>query len=70
MKTTVTKLRRVREAKGLSIFQLSMKTGVTGQTLRNWEAGTEPALGKLRCVAAALEVPLEDLFDQREPVAV
>ena len=70
MKTTVTQIRRLRESRGWSVFQLSQKSGVQGQTIRNWEAGCQPSIGKLRLVARAFDVSIEELLDAHESVAV
>ena len=52
----------LRKAKNLTFQELSQKSGVSAQTLSNWNTGkTQPQLIALKKIADALECDYEDL---------
>jgi transcriptional regulator with XRE-family HTH domain len=58
-------LRARRRAAGLSLRELSARTGVSNAYLSQLERGRhEPSLGVLRAVATALDVPLGTLLSR------
>lgn len=61
-------LQNARQAKGLSLMALSEIAGVTDATISRIETGTfrAPAPDKLAQIAAALELPLADVFTLAE----
>jgi transcriptional regulator with XRE-family HTH domain len=63
-----TKVRRLREQKGLTQLYVATAVQVTTDTISRWENKRYPSIKKENCVklAEALEVPLEDILDQRE----
>jgi transcriptional regulator with XRE-family HTH domain len=64
-------IRELREARGLTQFQLAVMAEVTPSTISNWERGaTEPKVGQLRKLASILGVSM-DLIEvaDREEVA-
>lgn len=59
-----TKLKSVREAKGMSQFKLSAESGVAQGYISSLEAGekTNPSLSTLQRLAEALGVPVTELL--------
>ena len=56
-------IRARRKAAGLTIEALSLRMGVTRQTVFNWESGARlPSADKLPEIAAALGCTIDDLF--------
>ena len=55
-------LRKIRVAKGLSIEELSDKSGYTEQTIRNWERGSNDPFFKTKTLADSLGVEPGDFF--------
>lgn len=56
-------LRRIREAKRLSQIQLAERVGITSQYLSNLERSKmRPSLDVIEKLAAALGIPVSDLF--------
>lgn len=56
------KLRSARRAKGLTVKQLSEKSGVAATTIRYYETDkSEPTFFKLSCLATALNLSLDSL---------
>ncbi len=62
-----TKVRRLREQKGLTQLYVATAVQVTTDTISRWENKRYPSIKKENCVklAEALEVSLEDILDQR-----
>ncbi|BCZ88356.1 hypothetical protein TthAA37_01650 [Thermus thermophilus] len=59
-------LRRLRQAKGLTLFGLAAKAGVAKSLLHALEAGhANPTLATLWALAQALEVPFGELVQAR-----
>jgi len=57
------KLRQMREARGLSIRALARQSGLSANALSMIERGrSSPSVSTLYKVAAALDVPITDLF--------
>jgi transcriptional regulator with XRE-family HTH domain len=62
------RLKRLREAAGLSQSQLAAAAGVPLGTLRNWEYDRrEPLLGAAARLASALGVTLDELAGRTPP---
>ena len=67
------RLRRVREAKGLSQRELARRAGISNATVSQIESNTiSPSVGALKRILDALPMPLSDFFagDQPEPAQV
>lgn len=65
----IERLRVIREAKGISRYRLSKKTGLSASGLRHMETGAvSPTLYFLLLIARCLEVDLAEILDaaQRE----
>lgn len=60
------RIRRAREAAGLTQAELAARVGVDGRTVRNWEAGRVPrnAIGGIE---RALGIDLSSSDDERSP---
>lgn len=57
------KLREIRTARGLSYTELATMAGVTRPTIYRLESGERRGLHVThRCIAAALDVPVADVF--------
>ena len=55
----------LRDAKGVTDYEVSKVTGVATATLSNWKAGNyQPKLDKLILIARYFEVPLEELIGE------
>jgi transcriptional regulator with XRE-family HTH domain len=58
------KLKRLREAKGLSQAALAARAGITREYVNKLEAGRyDPTVGTLRRLAKALGVPVTELLE-------
>jgi len=65
------RLKRLREAKGLSQAKLAVAAGVSPGSLRNAEYDRrEPLIGLAAKIAAALGVTLDELVGRASPPAV
>jgi len=63
------RLRRIRTRRGLTLEQVAGMAGVSIPTVCRWELGqTQPIVGTVFDLAAALGVPLADLMTVRELV--
>ncbi|TYB41965.1 helix-turn-helix domain-containing protein [Actinomadura chibensis] len=61
-------LRRARLARGLSLSELSRRSKIGKATLSQLEAGAgNPTIETVFSLSRALEVPISDLLDHREP---
>ncbi|SRR6266699_711196 len=59
----LTKIKLLREERGLSRTQLAAKAGISNQTIVNIERyGREPSIGTIRKLAYALNIETTDLF--------
>jgi XRE family transcriptional regulator, regulator of sulfur utilization len=57
------RLKRLREAKGLSQYALADKAGISRRYVMKLEAGqSDPTVGMLQRLAKALAVPVTDLL--------
>lgn len=68
-----TKIREVRQQKGLTLNELAEKTDVTASYLSQLERNIiDPSLSSLRRIAVALEVPIYTFLDdtERQPVLI
>jgi transcriptional regulator with XRE-family HTH domain len=69
-----TRIRELRQVRGLTLQQLSSKTGLSSSMLSLVERGkTSPSIGSLVAISSALGIHMTDLFDgkgnrTREPV--
>ena len=55
-------IRQLREAAGLTQFELAVKVGVTPATVYNWERGRyEPKATQLRALARVFDVSMDDI---------
>ena len=60
--TIALNLRRLRQAKDITQERLAKKSGLSRAAYRNIETGkSEPRVSSLQAIAAALEVPIEQL---------
>ena len=55
------KLKRARQAAGLTQVQLAERIGCTQVDISRWEAGREPGALTLKKIAAALGCSMDDL---------
>jgi transcriptional regulator with XRE-family HTH domain len=61
------RIRELREAKGLTQWQLAQATGLWPARISEYETGNrEPPLVAAQAIAAALEVGLDELFPREE----
>lgn len=59
------KLRKLRDDKGLTQVQLSELTGIPQPMISQYEKGLkEPSVSNAKKIADALEVPLDDFFEE------
>lgn len=66
--STMTRLRSIREGKGVSLRGLKKLSGVAVATLARIEAeGYDPRLSTLRRIAKALGVTVAELIGERSP---
>lgn len=57
-------VRHHRKLQGLSLAELSEKSGVHYSRLSNIETGKDnPTIGTMKCVADALQIPLSVFFE-------
>lgn len=58
------RIRELRKDRGLTLSELSMRLGISRNTLTSWELGEkEPyAIGRLREIAEVLRVPVSSLL--------
>lgn len=62
------RLRRVREAKGLSQRELARRAGISNATVSQIESNTiSPSVGALKRILDALPMPLADFFASEQP---
>ena len=55
-------IRELRDGRGWTQLELAVKIGVTPLTIYNWEHGKyEPTASKLRAIAQAFEVSMDDI---------
>lgn len=63
-RTNDSKIAQARLAAGLTQAQLAERAGVGASSLGHWECGERiPKLASLRRIAAALEIPWQDLLE-------
>lgn len=60
-----TRLRELRQRRGLTQEQLAVKAGVYSRTVRRIEQGEDTTLGTLEAIAAALDMTAAELLAQR-----
>ena len=64
------KLRRFREARGLSQRELARRAGISNATVSQIESNTiSPSVGALKRILDALPVPMADFFAEDQPAA-
>ena len=62
------KIRKFREAAGLTMRELAGKVGVSIATVSRWESGEDfPAAGRLPLLASALGCTIDELFGRSPP---
>lgn len=68
MKTIGERIRGLREAQGLTVFELSMASGVQPFNIWNWESGRRcsPTVDHLVRIAKALGATPNDLLNNHE----
>ena len=60
------RLKELREKTGLSVEQLSEKSGIPAKTLWNWESGIrQPLIGQLPQLAESLKIKIGKLFPEK-----
>jgi len=60
------RLKELREKAGLSVEQLSEKSGIPAKTLWNWESGIrQPLIGQLPQLAESLKIKIGKLFPEK-----
>lgn len=66
------RLRELRKERGIPMYALAEKLGVSRNTLANWERGEkEPhGIGFLEDIAKILNVPLKELLLEEEEVSL
>jgi transcriptional regulator with XRE-family HTH domain len=63
-------LKRLRQARGLSLRDLAARTGLRRESIARFERpATDPRASTLRVLARALRVPVCALFDEEKPHA-
>ncbi len=61
-------IRQLRDEHGWTQLELAIKLGVTPLTIYNWERGKyEPSASKLRAIAQAFGVSMDDIALVEEP---
>lgn len=66
------KIRELRKERGITIYEMATRLGVSRNTLTNWERGEkEPhAIAMLEEIAKILKVPLKEIFANEERLYV
>ena len=65
------RIKQLREEQGLTLDQLSEKTGISKQVLSTWETGAcEPRISSLNKMACALAIPFDFFFSNIETTVV
>jgi transcriptional regulator with XRE-family HTH domain len=64
-----TRLKKLRKQKGLTINELSLKTGISASTYKEWEAGRQIRGEPYVKLADAFEVSLYELMTGSKPKA-
>ena len=66
------KIRKIMKDKNMSIYQLSLKSGVSEACIRNWysKRNYAPNLEPLQKVANALDIPFVQLFTDKDETFV
>ena len=63
------RLKKLRKSKGLTINELSAKTGISASTYKEWEAGRQIRGEPYSKLAEVLEVSLHELITGEKPKA-
>lgn len=67
MKVTYQKYAELRDQRGMSDYRVSKETGIAQSTMSDWKNGlSTPKADKLMLIAKALDVRMEDLFEDEE----
>lgn len=62
------RLRRVREARGISQRELSRRSGISNATISQIESNTiNPSVGALKRILDAIPMPMADFFAEAQP---
>ena len=62
--TLGTRLKAIREEKGMTIEQLALKSGISAVEISSIEKGTRtPWMGTIKKLADALEVEFDELYE-------
>lgn len=65
MKVTYQKYAELRDQRGMSDYRVSKETGIAQSTMSDWKNGlSTPKADKLMLIAKALDVQMEDLFEE------
>jgi repressor LexA len=65
MKVTYQKYAELRDQRGMSDYRVSKETGIAQSTMSDWKNGlSTPKADKLMLIAKALDVRMEDLFEE------
>lgn len=69
METLSIRLKKLRKSKGLTISELSQKTGISPSTYKEWEAGRQIRGEPYHKLALAFEVSIHELITGQKPSA-
>ena len=66
------KIRELRKERGITVYEMATRLGVSRNTLTNWERGEkEPhAIEMLREIAKILKVSLKEIFADEDKISV
>ena len=61
------RIRKIRQAKGLSMYRLTQETGISGQHIKGIEEGTrQPTIETLQKLIVPLGITMAELFNENE----
>lgn len=65
------RVKELRKAKGMTLKQLAGKSGIGKTAISDFEGGkTSPTLYTLSRLAAALDVSIDELFEEKKPKSI
>lgn len=65
------KIRELRKERGITVYEMATRLGVSRNTLTNWERGEkEPhAIEMLEEISKILKVPLKEIFSDEDKIS-